>query len=134
MRDFIVLCEKAVEILKRELDDPDIAKDEDGWAPLRVLMGRFRALNALGVRLIESIDEAVIQKRIQSQEALARELEEQVLSDSVRIAAQEDVSKGRKRKSKEADEGEEELKGGEDTDAADARRWNISFDQLVRPT
>ncbi|WFC93577.1 hypothetical protein MBRA1_000198 [Malassezia brasiliensis] len=41
-----------------------------GWAELREMLGKFRSLHELGERLGEAIDERVIEKRIQRQEAL----------------------------------------------------------------
>ena len=119
VRDFIVMCERVVELLRQEADGG--ADVEDGWAPLRTMISRFRSLSALGTRLVDAMDEAVVERRMRSQEALARETEEEVLGDLARDAAGEDAPpKSRKR-------------AGKDAVVERPTHWGAPFEHLIRP-
>jgi DNA mismatch repair ATPase MutS len=119
VRDFIVMCERVVELLRQEADGG--AGAEDGWAPLRTMISRFRSLSALGTRLVEAMDEAVVERRMRSQEALARETEEEVLGDLARDTVGEDAPpKSRKR-------------AGKDAVVERPTHWGAPFEHLIRP-
>lgn len=113
------MCERVVELLRQEADGG--ADAEDGWAPLRTMISRFRSLSALGTRLVEAMDEAVVERRMRSQEALARETEEEVLGDLARDTVGEDAPpKSRKR-------------AGKDAVVERPTHWGAPFEHLIRP-
>lgn len=68
VRDFVRTTDAIVHRFYTAMDET--RADGPGWAELREMLSKFRSLHELGERLGDAIDERVIEKRIQRQEAL----------------------------------------------------------------
>lgn len=152
IRDFIGTCESVVAKLRAELDMAGISAaslarrgtesaqtPDDGWSPLLIILDKFKSLAALGTRLGEAVDEAVIEKRMADQEALARQLEQSVAMSGgnmtgemessateapASIAAEHGVQgSGARKGKKKAVQEVEEL----------APLWGSNYEHLIRP-
>lgn len=116
VRDFAGMIERVRTLLHAEM------KQGSGWDELAELVHRLQPLTSLGERLGESIDERVIEKRLQRQEALIQSADN-ALAGGELVAPKEEVP--RKRAARKGQAAALEL---------EEPLWGDDIEHLIRPS
>ncbi|CEH13402.1 DNA MISMATCH REPAIR PROTEIN MSH1, MITOCHONDRIAL [Ceraceosorus bombacis] len=132
IRDFIVMTQDLLSLLDKEMAQlrqaQQVTQDDvliAGLENLDLMKERFKNLEGLGARLVEAMDEAVLEQRLRRQEALAREVEESLLDDEARGEISNGAVTVRKKKGKQP---------GEQDDGESSDGWGDPFEHLIRPS
>lgn len=120
VRDFIRAADELVQRLHDEL--AHIPRDALGCSELRDWLGKTQSLRPLGERLGNAIDERVIEKRMERQEAMLQSLDGAALGTSAEEAMAAPAPS--RRRQARTEEGET---------AGASPLWGDDFEHLIRP-
>ena len=124
-RDFIVMCER---IQKTVLDAIERGVSEKEEATARRIADSFKPLRGLAQELEDAIDESVMDKRRQMQDASAEEVEATVVRTELRNT-QEDHGEIEAEPPQRRSRG----KGKTDQDEQLSKFWGPPLEHLIRP-
>lgn len=135
VRDFVATCNTLVGLFRDDIERQDKEVEDEGWKALRTLLDRFHSLEALGARLGEAIDEAVIEKRSRDQEELARQRHEEVLENVTMEAIRRDGGLEEPRSSSSSKTKSSAKRKQVKDDQGDQSRdiWGVAFEHMIRP-